>query len=130
MARLGRSQPINVIYSDDITSLPIVAGGTGTAASTGTGLVLVVSPVGQGTAAASPTAALNLTARIDGNGPAVASGTGFLIITARLTGSGNAAAGSRPALTGIGGHVDLSGHGDATVAGTVQAQFTPARRPR
>jgi hypothetical protein len=118
MARLGRSQPTNVLYSDNITSLPIVTTGTGTAAATGTSLLIAISPVGQGNAAASsPTVALNLVARVDGNGAATSGGTGLLIETARLVGTGAASAGVRPPLGITGGHIDLSGHGDAAAGG-------------
>ncbi len=118
MARLGRSQPTNVIYSDDIFSLPIITTGTGAAAATGTG-ILITSLGGHGDGTSTPTAALNLAARVAGNGVATSSGTGLLIETARLAGTGTAAAGVQAPLEIVGGHVDLGGHGDSSDGSTL-----------
>ncbi len=122
MARLGRSQPTNVIYSDNIYSLPIQAGGTGAAAATGTGR-LFVSVDGHGDAAAAVTASLNASARVAGHGDGTGAGTGLLIESARLAGTGANAAGVRAPLEIVGGHVDEAGQGTAAAGGTATLLF-------
>ncbi len=130
MARYGRSQPINVYYSDNLVAFSDDLAGQGTISATGSGSLVITAVIdGHGDAAAGSTPNLGIAAGhpdLLGRGTAAASGTGAILETARLTGTGANTAGSNAPLV-IG--TRIAGKGTAAATGVAEQATLPPTAP-